>query len=53
VHGELFSINYHGHHHDVVLTALAPPPAPGWHPPDPAADHLGTAHVHSGDLLFA
>ena len=53
VDGVLFSVNYHGHHHDVVLTALAPPSAPGWQPADPASDHLSTAHVHSADLLFA
>jgi autotransporter-associated beta strand protein len=51
VDGVLFSINYH-HRHDVVLTALAPPPAPGPHLVE-ASDHLSTVHVHSADLLIA
>ena len=57
VDGELFSINYHGHHHDVVLTALAPPSAPGWQPADPASDHTASvaapALATHGDFLLA
>jgi len=48
VDGELFSINYHGHHHDVVLTALGSAPA---------SDHVATVAAHlnaaHSDWLFA
>jgi hypothetical protein len=49
VDGELFSINYHGHHHDVVLTALGTPPAP----PVPVPLMTEAAHTTYSEWLLA
>jgi hypothetical protein len=49
VDGESFSINYHGHHHDVVLTALGTPPAP----PVPVPLTIEAAHTTYSEWLLA
>jgi autotransporter-associated beta strand protein len=56
VGGELFSINYHAHGNDVVLTALGTP-ASGWGPSAPTSDHTASvaapALTTHGDFLLA
>jgi hypothetical protein len=48
VDGEVFSINYHGHH-DVVLTALGTPPVP----PVPVPLTTEAAHTTYSEWLLA